>query len=80
MIVASGRSGRHIASTADHLVERLRDNGFKDIHIEGKTSADWVLVDCIDVIVHLFRPEFRAFYNLERMWSVPRTDSAMTRD
>jgi len=69
MVIASGRSARHVASTADHLVERLKDVGVKGIHPEGLPTADWVLIDVGDVIVHLFRPEVREFYNLERMWT-----------
>ncbi len=69
MLIASGRSQRHVASTADHLVERLKEAGHKGIKVEGLPAADWVLLDVGDVIVHLFRPEVREFYNLERMWA-----------
>lgn len=68
MIIASGRSNRQIAAMADHLVRRLKDMGIKGVMPEGLRQRDWVLVDAGDVIVHLFRPEVRRFYNLEKMW------------
>ncbi len=68
MIVASGRSHRHVTAVADHLLQALRKAGCKDIHVEGLDGGDWVLVDTGDVIVHLFRPEVRDFYNLEKIW------------
>lgn len=68
MVVASGRSHRHVAAIADRLLDDLKEAGGKDIRVEGLPSADWVLVDAGDVIVHIFRPEVRAFYNLEKMW------------
>lgn len=71
MIVASGRSARHVVALADHVSHAMRDNGFSSPPIEGKDTGDWVLLDAGDVIVHLFRPEIRQFYNLEKMWSVP---------
>lgn len=71
IIVASGTSSRHITSMAEKLTERLSARGTKDIRTEGKEQANWVVVDAGDVIVHLFRPEVREFYNLEKMWSVP---------
>ena len=67
MVVASGTSNRHVASMADKLMEALKKAGFKAT-IEGEDKADWVLIDAFDVIVHLFRPEVREFYNLEKMW------------
>jgi len=69
MIVASGRSNRHVGAIADQLVEKLKGDGRKDLRIEGMPNADWVLVDAGDVIVHIFRPEVRSFYNLEKLWS-----------
>jgi len=69
MIVASGRSNRHVGAIADQLVEKLKGDGCKDLRIEGMPNADWVLVDAGDVIVHIFRPEVRSFYNLEKLWS-----------
>jgi ribosome-associated protein len=68
MIVASGRSPRQVGAMADHVVEKLKELGH-NVATEGKTTCDWVLVDAGDVVVHLFRPEVRAFYNLEKMWS-----------
>jgi len=69
MIVANGTSGRFVKNLADKLKEFFHKNGYTDIHIEGTTTCDWVLVDGHDVIVHLFRPEIRELYNLEKMWS-----------
>jgi len=71
MVVASGRSGRHVGAMADHLLRRLNETGHGTVHVEGLKTCDWVLLDAGDVIVHLFRPEVRAFYNLERLWSAP---------
>jgi ribosome-associated protein len=68
MVVASGRSQRHVTAIADRLVADLKEAGGKDIRVEGLTAGDWVLIDAGDVIVHVFRPEVRAFYNLEKMW------------
>ncbi len=68
MIVASGRSARQVGSMADHLVERLKKAGYGPVRSEGRTNGDWVLLDAGDVIVHLFRPEVRSFYNIEKMW------------
>jgi ribosome-associated protein len=67
MVVSSGRSNRHVASIADRVIEDLGRAGIKT-RIEGLPHADWVLIDAGDVIVHVFRPEVRAFYNLEKMW------------
>jgi ribosome-associated protein len=68
MVVASGRSSRQVASMAQKLSERIKQAG-RHSRVEGLPSADWVLIDAEDVIVHLFRPEVRSFYNLERMWA-----------
>lgn len=68
MIVASGRSHRHVAAVADHLLQALREMGCKDIHVEGLEGGDWVLIDTGDIVVHIFRPEIRDFYNLEKIW------------
>ena len=70
MVVATGTSQRHIASMADKLLERLRQTGHRNVSTEGRNGADWVLIDAGDVIVHLFRAEARAFYDLEKLWSV----------
>jgi len=69
MVVASGRSSRQVAAMAQKLGEKVKQAGFGPVRIEGLPQADWVLIDCGDVVVHLFRPEVRSFYNLERMWS-----------
>lgn len=70
MVIASGRSNRHVGAMADHLVRKLKDAGHGKVSIEGLKTCDWVLIDAGDVIVHLFRPEVRSFYDLEKMWSV----------
>jgi ribosome-associated protein len=70
LIVASGRSQRHVGAMADHLLRALKDAGFGKAAVEGLPHADWVLIDAGDVIVHLFRPEVRAFYQIEKIWSV----------
>lgn len=69
MVIAEGRSTRQVASIAQKLAERIKKAG-GDARIEGLANADWVLIDAGDVIIHLFRPEVRSFYNLERMWAV----------
>ena len=69
MVIASGRSTRQVASMAQKLTERIKKEMGRNVRIEGLPIADWVLIDAEDVIVHLFRPEVRSFYNLERMWA-----------
>jgi ribosome-associated protein len=69
MVVTSGRSNRHVGSVADRVLEDLREAGLKNLRVEGMPHCDWVLIDAGDVIVHVFRPEVREFYNLEKMWS-----------
>lgn len=69
MVIASGTSSRHVAALAEKLMERLSARGVKGIRAEGMAQADWVAIDAGDVIVHLFRPEVRTFYNLEKMWN-----------
>ena len=69
MIIASGTSSRHIQSLSEQVLEKLKDNGINDSKIEGKDSNEWKLVDGIDLIVHIFHPEKRKFYELEKMWS-----------
>ena len=71
MIIASGTSSRHIQSLSEQVLEKLKDNGIKNSKIEGKESNEWKLVDGIDLIVHIFHPEKRKFYDLEKMWSEP---------
>jgi ribosome-associated protein len=74
MIVASGRSNRHVGALSDYVLRGLKQAGFKDLGTEGQEGKDWVLVDAGDVILHVFRPEVRVFYNLEKIWSVPLPD------
>ena len=69
MIIASGTSSRHLQSLSEQVLEKLKNNGVKDSRIEGKDSSEWKLVDGIDLIVHIFHPEKRKFYELEKMWS-----------
>ena len=69
MIIASGTSSRHIQSLSEQVLYKLKDNGVTDSKIEGKDSSEWKLVDGIDLIVHIFHPEKRRFYELEKMWS-----------
>ena len=69
MIIASGTSSRHIQALSEQVLEKLKDNGIKDSKIEGKESVEWKLVDGIDLIVHIFHPEKRKFYELEKIWS-----------
>ncbi len=71
MIIASGTSSRHVLATAEKLKDRLNVRGLKNIRIEGADHADWVVLDLGDIIVHLFRPEVRSFYNIEKMWASP---------
>jgi ribosome-associated protein len=76
MVIASGRSTRQVAAMAAKLAERLKKEGHGTPRIEGLPAADWVLIDAGDVVVHLFRPEVRSFYNLERMWGFGDEPSA----
>ncbi|WP_414714569.1 ribosome silencing factor [Sphingopyxis sp.] len=69
MVIASGRSTRHVSAIAEKLAQRIKQEAGRQVRVEGLPNADWVLLDAGDVIVHLFRPEVRSFYNLERMWS-----------
>lgn len=71
MVIATGTSTRHVAAMAQHLRERIKAEKFASPPIEGLAQSDWVLVDAGDVVVHLFRPEVRRFYNLEKMWGGP---------
>ena len=68
MVVTTGRSNRHVSSIADRVIEALEQAGLSGVRVEGVPNCDWVLIDAGDVIVHVFRPEIRAFYNLEKMW------------
>jgi ribosome-associated protein len=69
MVIASGRSSRHVSAVADKLLQTLKAEGAVAVKVEGLAQADWVLIDAGDVIVHIFRPEVRSFYNLEKLWS-----------
>jgi ribosome-associated protein len=69
MIVTSGRATRHVGAIAENVAKSLKENGIKRLHIEGLPNCDWVLIDSGDVILHVFRPEVREFYNLERLWT-----------
>ena len=69
MIIASGTSSRHIQALSEQVLEKLKDNGIKDSKIEGKDSSEWKLVDGIDLIIHIFHPDKRKFYELEKIWS-----------
>lgn len=69
MVVTTGRSNRHVGAVAENVAKGLKETGHKSIHVEGLPNCDWVLIDSGDVIVHVFRPEVREFYNLERLWT-----------
>ena len=73
IVIATGRSSRHVAALAENLARKLKEVGFTGARIEGLPQGDWVLIDAGDVIVHLFRPEVRGYYDLEGMWSVDET-------
>jgi ribosome-associated protein len=72
MIIATGRTDRHVGAIADQLQRHLKEHGCKKLRVEGMQTCDWVLIDTGDLIIHLFRPEVREFYNLEKMWSGDR--------
>ncbi|WP_283815457.1 ribosome silencing factor [Bradyrhizobium jicamae] len=69
MIITSGRANRHVGAIAENVTKGLKESGVKSVHVEGLPNCDWVLIDSGDVIVHVFRPEVREFYNLERLWT-----------
>jgi len=73
MIVTTGRANRHVGAIAENVVKELGEAGLKGIHVEGLPNCDWVLIDTGDVIVHVFRPEVRTFYSLEKMWTPVRS-------
>ena len=77
MIIASGSSGRQIAAMCDHLEEKLKKAGAEIFGREGKNQGDWIVIDALDVVVHLFRPEVREFYSLEKMWSKDAADEVV---
>jgi ribosome-associated protein len=72
MVVATGTSSRHVGAIAEQLVRKLKENGYGKARVEGMPQCDWVLIDTDDVIIHIFRPEVRDFYNLEKMWQADR--------
>ncbi|WP_420846712.1 ribosome silencing factor [Microvirga tunisiensis] len=72
MIVTSGRSDRHVGAIADRVIKDLKDKGVGNARVEGLPACDWVLIDAGDVLIHVFRPEVRGFYNLEKMWGADR--------
>ncbi len=76
MIVTSGRSHRHVSAVADRLLRDLKDEGYGTPKVEGMPACDWVLVDAGDIVIHIFRPEVRDFYNLEKMWNAIAMDEA----
>ena len=76
LVIASGRSARHVGALADHVLRKLKDAGVKEVRVEGLPQADWVLVDAGDVVVHLFRPEVRTFYNIEKIWTGGQSPNA----
>jgi len=78
LIIASGRSHRHVGALADHVMRALKDAGHGKAKVEGLPACDWVLIDCGDVVVHIFRPEVRTFYNIEKMWSLSPTGTGHT--
>ncbi|MET3589669.1 ribosome-associated protein [Bartonella silvatica] len=71
MVIASAHSHRHVSAIADHLLRTWKDSGYTLARVEGLSGGDWVLIDTGDIIIHLFRPEIRLFYNLEKMWLSP---------
>jgi ribosome-associated protein len=75
MVIASGRSQRHVSALADQLLQKLKQEGIKQVRVEGLPLCDWVLIDAGDVVVHIFRPEVRQFYNLEKMWTAERPNN-----
>jgi ribosome-associated protein len=74
MVVASGRSNRHVAAICDNLLRDLKDAGYGSAKVEGLSAGDWVLIDIGDIIVHVFRPEIREFYNIEKLWMTPEIE------
>ncbi|MDA8625467.1 ribosome silencing factor [Alphaproteobacteria bacterium] len=80
MVVATGRSKRHVGALADHLLRKLKENGEKNIRTEGQKIGDWVLVDAGDVVVHIFREEVREFYGIEKMWATEAETTAYNPD
>ncbi len=69
MVIATGQSSRHVGAMTDHLLETFRKNGLRGAKVEGRSRGDWILLDAGDIVIHLFRPEVREFYKLEKLWS-----------
>ncbi len=76
LVIASGNSQRHVGAMADHLRLRIKEFGIKKVSVEGQSQCNWVLIDAGDIVIHLFRPEVREFYNIEKMWGSPVTDQS----
>ena len=76
MVIATGTSQRQVSAMAEHLLENLKAAGQKGVSVEGRSQGDWVLIDAGEVVLHLFRPEVRAFYNLEKMWGIEMPETA----
>lgn len=79
MVIASGRSDRHVRSLSKSLIERCKDAGHRPLGVEGEDAGEWVLVDLSDVVVHVMLPKVREFYNLERLWDIPATEEVLGR-
>jgi ribosome-associated protein len=79
MVIVTGRSDRHVGAIADQVISKLKDEGHGAPHVEGMPLCEWVLIDQGDVIVHIFKPEMRAFYNLEKLWGGDRPDETARR-
>jgi ribosome-associated protein len=79
MVIASGRSDRHVGAIAEQILSRLKDEGYGSAKVEGMPLCEWVLIDAGDIIVHIFKPDVRAFYNLEKMWSGDRPEEEKSR-
>lgn len=78
MVIASGRSDRHVGAIADQIQKKLKERGGPECRVEGQPQCDWVLIDVGSIIVHVFRPDVREFYNLEKMWSGDRPEETVT--
>jgi ribosome-associated protein len=78
MIIATGRSDRHVNAVAEQVLQALKDEGLARVRVEGQPQCDWVLIDTGDIIIHVFQPEIRAFYSLEKMWSADRGAEPVT--
>ena len=76
MVIASGRSDRHVGAIADQLSKRLKEIKYSTVRVEGQSANDWVLIDVGDIVVHIFRPEVREFYNLEKMWTTEHANES----